>query len=134
MPDRSPGCSFVWTPRLREVRDLRLYIEAECRNQGYGHLIVSFVKAFYFPFVSTADGTEQGVLQLPLAGAGGKASCMSVLPVTTQSRKFYRNQGFAPEKLQSKWLFRAPEVQALYSKSSNNCTFGLIYGAGSDFP
>lgn len=131
MPDKAPGCSFVWSPRHEEVRDLRLYIELECRGQGYGHLIVSFTKAFFFPFVSSASGSEQGVLQIPF-GSGGLGSqkplLISVLPVTTLSRKFYRDQGFVSGgRSENKWMFQSPEIRRLYSRAvaARDWTFGL---------
>jgi hypothetical protein len=51
--DRGPGCSFVLerSTLSQHVRDLRLYIDSkELRRQGFGFAIVSFIKAFFFPF------------------------------------------------------------------------------------
>lgn len=133
MPDKAPGCTFVWSPHHKEVRDLRLYIEIDCRGQGYGHLIVSFAKAFFFPFISSASGPEQGALQIPFGsgGLGSKALFMSVLPVTTLSRQFYRNQGFVTDRSSNKWLFRPPEIQQLYSCRVIDWTFGFDFSASA---
>jgi hypothetical protein len=81
-----PGCSFVYAKTGYgssdpEVKDLRLYIDAPKRGLGYGFVVVSFIKAFFFPFRTKATPlgrsrfahlilrlTSQATLSSPLAG------------------------------------------------------------------
>lgn len=110
----SPGCSFVWEPTTREVRDVRLYIDAAAgRGIGWGYLIVSFVQAFFFPFV-TDDPDERGLIHLPLGGARN-VERMSTLPTQHEAKAFYRRQGFRAVRHRNKWILEPQIVQELLS-------------------
>lgn len=124
VPDHAPGCTFVWCPRHREVRDLRVYIEKASRGQGFGYLVVTFVKSFFFPFVSDANNSERGLLQLPLGGVR-KALSITVLPVTTQAKRFYRKQGFQGFATCNKLVFQPARLQAMYAGHAGEYTFGI---------
>lgn len=107
----------------QEVRDLRLYITKQYQGQGYGHAIVCFVKAFFFPyFTKLKSGAGRSKLRLPLGGSCG-AKTISVLPVTVQSKAFYRKHGFRTVVAKSKWFFCPGEVAELVRRRPSNTLF-----------
>lgn len=101
--DASPGCTFVWDPRAREIRDLRVYVEGRLRGQGYGSLIVVFVKALFFPFVSDDLG-----LCLPLGGIRLPPPERITLLPSDKAKAFYLRHGFRSVKTENKHVFTAP--------------------------
>jgi GNAT superfamily N-acetyltransferase len=98
------GVSFVWVPWKREVMDVRIYVGSQFHGEGYGFLLITFVKAFFF--AHRTDSMPQGDFALPLGGVRG-VNALTVLPVTGQARNFYTRQGFTPDplRLRNKWLF-----------------------------
>ena len=92
--DAQPGCSFVLGNGELDgkIRDFRLYVVQEMRGLGYGFLVASFVKAYLFPWVSDHHAPRAGFV-LPLGGARGLKN-IQLLPVTQESKTFYRKQGF----------------------------------------
>jgi hypothetical protein len=102
----SGGTSFVWIPSKREVKDIRVYVTKSYHKAGYGYLIVSFVKAFFFAY--RTDSMPEGSFAMPLGGNRG-VEALTVLPNTSPNFKFYRKQNFAPDKLKlrNKWVFWA---------------------------
>jgi GNAT superfamily N-acetyltransferase len=98
------GVSFVWLPHEREVKDIRVYVAKSFQRQGYGSLIVSFVKAFFF--IHYTDSMATGSFAIPLGGYRG-ARVLTVLPASTPAYRFYKNLDFRPDplKLRNKWTF-----------------------------
>jgi hypothetical protein len=99
------GISFVWVPDCREVMDVRVYVHQQCHGLGYGHLITSFVKAFFF--LHRSNAMPEGEFALPLGDYRG-IETLTVLPVTGQAKRFYAKQNFVPDplKLRNKWVFQ----------------------------
>lgn len=130
--DKVRGCKFVWVPLTGEVKDVRIYVEASAgRDCGWGYLIFSFVQAFFFPWVTDLDrdlepslsapvsDRDRSRFHLPIGGCRG-ATFMTVLPKTTQSKVFYRRQGFKSVTCESKWVYAPPVVKALMSTPPAN--------------
>jgi hypothetical protein len=86
---RGPGCSFVWD-RMVTVRDVRLYVVKKLRNQGFGHSIICFIKAFLFPW--QCQNSER--FHYPFGGALPHLERLSNNPVVHHAITFYTRQGF----------------------------------------
>lgn len=128
IPDKRPGCSFVWAVGSEEVRDVRVYVQASLHGKGYGFAVVTFIKALFFPFYTREPGSGKRKLHLPIGGARGVRRC-SVLPVTPQARGFYLLQGFQQKPSHSKWYYESDELQSLLSCSSAENTSRLSSAA-----
>lgn len=119
--DKARGCTFVWVPLTKEVKDVRIYIEKEAgRDGGWGYLIFSFIQSFFFPWTTNAEaGGKGGQFHLPIGGCCG-AKFMTVLPTTSQAKEFYRRQGFKVVPWQSKWVFAPAVVEELMATAPAN--------------
>lgn len=118
----------MWVPLENIVRDLRVYVASSFHGQGYGHAVVSFVKAFFFPCYLAGDDR---LFSLPFGGARAVRR-FSVLPVTAQAKKFYAAQGFSNNnRHESKWLFSPKEVTAMLDEPLDE-TLGLGEGVEAE--
>jgi GNAT superfamily N-acetyltransferase len=88
----------------RTVEDIRVYLKQEFRSRGFAHLLISFVKAFFFPFFTTVPGLPKPIANLPLGGSW-VVERLSVLPTARIAKRFYRKQGFRAFDGENKWLF-----------------------------
>jgi hypothetical protein len=93
----------------KTIEDIRIYLQRKYQFRGYAYLLVTFVKAFFFPFYNSAiPGCDDGApaLQLPLGGSWQVAR-LSVLPTASVAKHFYTRQGFRRFDTEgfSKWLF-----------------------------
>ena len=103
IPDQSPGCSFVLVANdLGTVRDYRLYVRKSFRNQGYGFLATTFVKAYLFPWFSDHHAPPWGFF-LPLGGARG-AQRITLVP-GDKSKSFYLKNGWVLDRLNPTYVF-----------------------------
>lgn len=102
-PRSGGGCTFVFVPAWREVKDLRLYVEPAYRGRGYGSLVVQFVKAYFFAHYFG------GRLRLP---AGGILVPMprriTVLP-SKVALGFYKRHGFEKRVNENKMFYISPQ-------------------------
>lgn len=101
----------MWLPRQREVRDIRVYVEPEFRGQGFGYLIVSFIKAYFFPW---RRQPEDVAVELPLGGCRDVRR-FTVLP-SANAKKFYRDQGFILPPAHNKHVFEPQLIVELYDE------------------
>jgi hypothetical protein len=93
----------------RTVEDLRIYLKTKYRSRGVAHLLVSFVKAFFFPFYTMIPGRDRPIRNLPLGGSW-VVERLSVLPTAAIAKRFYARQGFRAFDGENKWLFWPTEL------------------------
>lgn len=102
-PGPGVGCTFVFVPSSREVKDFRLYIRPMYRGQGFGSLVVQFVKAYFFPHYL------EGRLRLPVGGILVPAPRrITVLP-SKKALSFYKRHGFQNRQHESKMFYLSPQ-------------------------
>jgi GNAT superfamily N-acetyltransferase len=102
--------TFVLKRHIDEtaVEDIRLYIKRRFRGRGFGHLLLCFIKAYFFPFwvrFGEGDGDDTRVCNLPVGGSWG-IERLTTLP-SKESKQFYTQQGFSSFSSAgfSKWQF-----------------------------
>jgi GNAT superfamily N-acetyltransferase len=88
------------------VEDIRVYLHRDFRGRGFAFLLVSFVKAFFFPFYIPVAPRQSRLISLPLGGSW-QVERLSVLPTAHIAKSFYTQQGFKRFSAEgfSKWLF-----------------------------
>ena len=121
--DAQPGCSFVLPLDGRgKVRDFRLYVVKDCRGLGYGFMAASFIKAYLFPWTSNTHAP--GRFSLPLGGCWG-ANSVSLLPVTAESMRFYRRNGFEREATGQTFIYEPALDTTRLTQAERDRAFGL---------
>lgn len=91
----------------------------ERRGEGFGHLVVHFIKAYFFPFVTVADECENPACTFALPLGGCRGAVMITTTPSSNARAFYRQQDFISVTHMNDWVFQPKEVTQLRQAVAN---------------
>ena len=107
------------------VRDLRVYIVKSRQKLGYGFLVQSFVKAYFFPWASAAAALASvAPFELPLGGAH-HADTLALMP-SGVALTFYKGCGFDRGLTTNTVCFTPAQREPLSTKAELKRHFGLV--------